>query len=471
MNPGFDTNTLRDNPIGPGDRGIENVVDPTKVIRPDGRSEKEDKASNLLTQSNYDSFIQKMKNSPSFVEEFSGFYLNRSQAFAAFGGDTALMELYTELMSATPMNEAELLAFLKAQSKGGTEYSEAFFQFLKQTMDSSNQVRFKSQILQAAGRYGDMASGGHRLQMILKAGGAMSEYMFPEDGKLLNEILSRVTLLESERLQGQDVLSYLKETYQGNRNVLLNELFPFFSGYIHRTHDMGAARGLMSLITHQTAAYINGDPDKVLEAFSGLTYALNMEQSVRGRQGASMLLAGLLRKREEKGEDTFGDKLISLLKSGLSTSSTRELFMPMLKSMLRNESVYMPFLHFMVPVNYGGQSLFSEIWVDPDSGGDSPGRQAEKSLRMLIKMEVKELGMFDMVLDYKESGKVEIQLHYPKKLSGGQRQIESAINAMIEKNHLTPAQVSLCPMKEPLKPVDVFKNRIMKEKEIVNVRI
>ena len=145
--------------------------------------------------------------------------------------------------------------------------------------------------------------------------------------------------------------------------------------------------------------------------------------------------------------------------------------MPMLKSLLRNESVYMPFLHFMVPVNYGGQSLFSEIWVDPDSGGDSPGRQAEKSLRMLIKMEVKELGMFDMVLDYKESGKVDIRLHYPKKLSGGQRQIESAINAMIEKNHLTPAQVSLCPMKEPLKPVDVFKNRIMKEKEIVNVRI
>ena len=51
MNPGFESNTLRDNPIRPGDRGVENVVDPSKIIRPDNRSEREDKASNLLSQS------------------------------------------------------------------------------------------------------------------------------------------------------------------------------------------------------------------------------------------------------------------------------------------------------------------------------------------------------------------------------------------------------------------------------------
>ena len=84
VNPGFEGNTLWDNPIRPGDRGVENVVDPSKIIRPDNRSERKDKASNLLSQSNYDSFICQMKESSSFVEEFSGIFFDKAQAYAAF---------------------------------------------------------------------------------------------------------------------------------------------------------------------------------------------------------------------------------------------------------------------------------------------------------------------------------------------------------------------------------------------------
>lgn len=128
----------------------------------------------------------------------------------------------------------------------------------------------------------------------------------------------------------------------------------------------------------------------------------------------------------------------------------------MLKTILGNESVYMPLLHFMLPVNMGSQSLFSEIWVEQNDGRKEKDRENERTIRMLIKMEVKRLGLFDIVLDYRESGEVGIQLYYPRKLSGEEREMENALNTMITKNSMSPRAVTLKAMKEPLRPIDVL---------------
>lgn len=69
-----------------------------------------------------------------------------------------------------------------------------------------------------------------------------------------------------------------------------------------------------------------------------------------------------------------------------------------------------------------------------------------------------------------ESGEVGIQLYYPRKLSGEEREMENALNTMITKNSMSPRAVTLKAMKEPLRPIDVF-GRLTREKEIVDVRI
>ena len=63
-----------------------------------------------------------------------------------------------------------------------------------------------------------------------------------------------------------------------------------------------------------------------------------------------------------------------------------------------------------------------------------------------------------------------IQLYYPRKLSGEEREMENALNTMITKNSMSPRAVTLKAMKEPLRPIDVF-GRLTREKEIVDVRI
>ena len=133
----------------------------------------------------------------------------------------------------------------------------------------------------------------------------MSEHLFPADAQILQGILSRLILPQTDQLMGEDPLVYMKENYQNNRKVLLRELIPFFSNYIHRTHDMGAVRSLMSLVTHQTAAYVNGNPDKVLEDFTGLVFSLGMADIPVGEQGAAMLVSGLLKKRMDQKKNSM----------------------------------------------------------------------------------------------------------------------------------------------------------------------
>ena len=52
----------------------------------------------------------------------------------------------------------------------------------------------------------------------------------------------------------------------------------------------------MSLVTHQTAAYVNGNPDKVLEDFTGLVFSLGMADIPVGEQGRTMLVSDFLKK-------------------------------------------------------------------------------------------------------------------------------------------------------------------------------
>ena len=63
-----------------------------------------------------------------------------------------LMELYTELTGIADLDENGILEFMKAQARGGSEYSEDFFRLLKNAFDSTSQMMFKSQILQGAGK-------------------------------------------------------------------------------------------------------------------------------------------------------------------------------------------------------------------------------------------------------------------------------------------------------------------------------
>src|SRR5699024_7657588 len=86
-----------------------------------------------------------------------------------------------------------------------------------------------------------------------------------------------------------------------------------------------------------------------------------------------------------------------------------------LSSVLVNESVYMPLNHIILPLEWNGRSVYSEMWVDPDAEPEK--REAGSgTLRILIQMDVQGMGAFDVLLNAQKN-EVALQVACPEAIA------------------------------------------------------
>ena len=137
--------------------------------------------------------------------------------------------------------------------------------------------------------------------------------------------------------------------------------------------------------------------------------------------------------------------------------------------MLLNESVYMPVNHYLIPMEWNGRMLFSELWVDPDAEEESGSRSGQKTMRFLFKMDVQSLGLFDIVLTAQGSD-VDVQIACPDTAAPFSKQIGDAVSQILTRNDLKPARVAVRRMDRPVTLTEVFP-KIFEGKNSVNVKI
>jgi hypothetical protein len=155
--------------------------------------------------------------------------------------------------------------------------------------------------------------------------------------------------------------------------------------------------------------------------------------------------------------------------SGEGGLQMQEAFQNLLAAMLINESVYMPVNHYLIPVEMDGRMLFSELWVDPDAEDSSRNGTSEKSVRVLFKMDVQDLGLFDVIMTtYGDN--IDVRISCPEKVTAFAGEIESAISGILEENELKPQNVVVRRMDTPVALTDVFP-KIFEGKDSINVKV
>ena len=94
--PGHDSNNVNRNmPVSPNDPRIQNVPDPTRVTRPDNRTEQQDtgdaaKGNQALRyDSNFAAFLQRLAGTPDLRESLS-------TLFALYEGQVFTMDVFSE---------------------------------------------------------------------------------------------------------------------------------------------------------------------------------------------------------------------------------------------------------------------------------------------------------------------------------------------------------------------------------------
>jgi len=463
--PGYDNSTVNRNlPVSPENTQIQNVADPSRVSRADGKTEQQDNASEAGQQIRYDSnfqtFIQRLRGTPELTQTMMKLFAGQ-QTIVLSGMSEGIAQEISKALEMLHMDEGQLMDFITSQFKSSTRFGGALFAMLRSAYSNASSDTVRSDILQFVKSFSDYSSTSHLEGNLLRSMDTMADAM-PESwaGKL------------------RDLLGQLQNGVEagdrrGNVQLLQREIFPYVADYIEQTHDMGLPRTLVTLMALDTARYENGSLENLLQSFHRLSGFGTLRNQLGGIDDKALL--ELLKSNEFTASpaNSFADHLTaaaSLALKGEGNAETQQILQQLVAAMLINESVYMSVNHFMIPIEMDGRMLFSELWVDPDEEEDKKGGgRDEVTQKFLLKMDVQSLGMFDVVFTNRKL-EVDMNIACPDSVAPFSRMIENDISNILLSNGLTPSSVSVRKMERPVALTEVFP-KLFEGKNGINVKV
>lgn len=464
--PGYDKAAVNRNlPVSPENTQIQNIPDPTRVGRTDGRTERQDSTlqgdGRIRYDSNFQTFLQRLQETPGMSESLSRIF-GWDRTEVSSGISAGMAEEMSRVLEMLQMDAAQLLEFLKGQARTGTRFHGALFALLRSAYAKAASDGMRSDILNFLKCYIDYSSTAHLEGSILRNLEDMADAMPASWAEKLREMAAR---LENGMAAGDR---------RGNVLLLQRELFPYMSDYVGRTHDMGLPRSLLTMLSLNAVRYENGTEERLLEAFHQLSGYAAFKDQLRGIDGQSLL--ALLRSSRFDGETgavRFANSITAAVQRAMRGECSAEMqqaFQSLMGAVLVNESVYMPVNHYLLPLMWNHRALFSELWVDPDAEGDGgrAGSRQRHTMKILFKMDVQPLGLFDIILNSR-GNEVDIQVSCPERVVPFSRQIEQSISQILERNGLSPTQVIVRKLERPVTLTEVFP-KIFEGKNCVNVK-
>jgi len=447
----------------PGETTIQNIVDPQRVVRTDQRADQQD-AGDLANAARYDSgfmtFLQRLRASPDLGAAFLQ-VLQWKGVQVSSGVRAGLAADMSQFLEFLQMDEGKLRSFLQNQVQSGSRFSGALFNALRAAYQGSTSELAKNEILQFVRRYSNFTSTDHLEAKILRTTEEMGKSLPSRWANPLSEIHAQLAngVAAGDR--------------QGNLKLLREQVIPLIAKYVSTTHDHGRARGLLSMLTLDIARYENGAKEPMLQSFRALCSAGMLPKGLGELKDEDLVQ---LLKNTEYGKasksDAFADRLSSITSRALAGEggvSAQEAFRDILTSLLLNESVYMPLAHFVLPLNWDGDMMFSELWVDPDA--DEEGRKKDgggPTTRILIKMDIQSLGAFDVLISARDSA-VNLSIRCPERVAPYAGQVSDAMEKILTRNGLKAEGVSVAAMQRPVTLTEVFP-KIFERMDSINVK-
>ena len=443
------------------DLSIKNPVEANKVGRADGRTESgnNDGGKGVAYDSNFGSFVQSLRDLPKLNEIMSKMIFGGMANIVESGigkGTAADIQAFFQMLEMSP---EKLNEFLKAQMAGANRLQGPLFDVLRQIMDEATTVELKAGVLDLLKKYNDMSSGKHILENIKGTLEEIEARMFRNDRDGLERLAMRLK-------------QHSMDANAANTRLLKEQIIPYMGKYVADNRELGKLRDLVTLVAFNTARYESGNIDNVVQAFWRLMDFPTFRTHFKGMtaEGFREMLLNVDYDRAA-GKNELADKLLNIMQAGVKGEAgieNREAFINVMRSMLVNESVYMPLMHVMLPVILDGVPMFSEMWVDPDEESGNPGSD-ERGVKLLIKFDMKDVGFFDMMLYY-EKGKIDMLIHYPEELSGHESDIRDNIRKIMSRNKLELEYLGVEQNKVPIQVSAAFP-KIFERRNSINVTI
>lgn len=451
-------NNVKTNPISINDTQIPNIVDPSKVTRPNGQQASLEQQLSLFYESNFEGFVSALRNRPDVVELFSQIFFQMGIEVKSGIGENFAEEL-AKFLQMTKMTEGDLLSFVKNQAESSVKFQGPFFQMLQQVMNQTSSTELQREILNFLKTYNSVDSSASTMKNMYSLLENITKYMTSNYRAPLEQLMEKLHLPQAlTSWQGAD---------PANIALIKKEIIPFLSNYIKQTNDMGPVRNLITMLMLNIAKYENGTMGRLTQNFERL-----MGYQDFNRIFGDMKPEDLRQLLLEKTGKAYADQFHALIEQGMKGEAgleAKSIFQNIMQSLLLNESVYMPLQHFMLPVDLMGKMLFSEIWVDPNHKRKNDKGEVRQSNKLLIKFDIKDVGFFDLII-VQEDRSVDLQLYYPSSFTDKEKEIQKDIAQLVEKNGLILRTALYARSWKPKTISEVFP-QIYERKNAINVKI
>ena len=462
--PGNDANLINRNmPSIPNDPRVQNATDLNRVSRPDNRAERQDAGETGSQAARYDSnfitFLQRMSETPGLARTMAELLRSYQGTRVSSGMEEGIAVEMSALLEMLKMDEKAFSAFFRSQMDLSRRFSGPLFNILREAFGNSGSEVLRGNILQFLKRYSDYSSSQHVQGNLLRTLTRLTRAIPASYG---NQLLAMVSELEGKMGAGDR---------SGALKLLQGSIMPFLAGYTSRTNDMGLSRALISLLALDVARYESGSKEGVMQAFRQLGGSAMLREKLGGVSEVDLLrLLERSRFGQASGSDQFADQLAQTAQRALrGGSGAEDAFRNIVSAFLINESVYMPLTHLVLPLEWQGKMMFSELWVDPDAENNLKNGRGDRDnvVRFLFKMDIQDLGFFDIVLTCQREN-VDLQIFGPPAVADFAGTVQGEMGRILSENGLKPVGVQVQAMERPLDVSAVFP-KIFEGENSINV--
>lgn len=450
------------------DLPVNEVINPS-VVTPPNQSEqtaKENINNTLLNHTSvFTKFIQQLHQTPALAQTLQKIMFDIFSREESIQRGQSASAALKQLSASLAMDKGEILKNLMFQQTNHTKFSGTIFDVLRSLSAQAKNPELDQQIAKFLKGYDGFFSISDTTDAIVRQLNTLQQ-------QIPRSYAEKLKALTNDLVTDQPV-----ESVEFNLTVLKNKIIPMLSEYVSKLNDFGKARDTITLMVHDLARLNTSSKEELIGRFEDLLdyCRFNLNLSADKLDYLKAMFAKNISQTGQKTENAFFDSLVTLLSEGSKQSASntsQALYKDICNALLLDNSVYMPYTHLFLPINYDGHYMFSELWIEKDKDNNNKSVQQDstpKPTRLFLTFDIKDLGYFEASIELTQKN-ANIKLNYPPTLHESSREISNNISQIFSQNGLTADNIVLSTDNTP-KINQIILQKVYERKTVIDVTV
>lgn len=438
-------------------------TDPAKVSTRNQNDQSGQKNALDMTWDNrsvFQKFAAQLEQTPGLDQTLQKLLLSTIAHQNTTSDASPLNALLIQLANSTKMSKQEIIDNLIFQQKHSTKFSGELFHIFRDLAKTNSSPELKDYLGQFIKSYDSFVSTKETMSAIFAQ---------------LKEISAYIPQAYRKELAQQMELLYTsadKDHIKSNLFLLKEKILPLLGKYIADFNDFGEVRGKVSLLMHNVSRLNVGSKEELVSRFDELLGYCQYKTNISSNELTRLRLLFMESVNQTQPlKNDFLDSLIKVLfasnQENLSTTG-QTMLNDTVSTILLNNSVYMPFTHLFLPIQYNDSFLFSEIWIEKQEDKEKTGDRNKKTVNLYLAFDIEGLGHFKMSIALKDH-EVKCKVNYPDMLKTDDHEIRREITKIFAKNGFSAENINTTADLSQF--ADILIKKIHERKREVNVTI